>query len=240
MHRLPGVARRVAGRRAVRVTLAVAVLGAVLLAVANLVVVARVHGRATDDVAHVRHAQVAIVPGALVDPSGRMSAMLRDRVDGAVALYRAGKVDRILVSGDHGRLGYDETDTMRDAVVRAGVPGRAVFTDYAGFDTWSTMARARRIFGVRSAVVVTQGFHMARALDLGGAAGLDVHGLRVGGAYGAQGRRSTLREVVARAKGLEQATLRPSVMGGPALPITGDGRSSWGPRDPRAPVAQLP
>lgn len=235
MHRLPAVARS----RAVRVAAVLGVTLAALLAVANLVVVARVHGKATVDVARLPHAQAAIVPGALVEPSGRMSAMLADRVRGAVALYRAGKVDRILVSGDHGRLGYDEPDTMRDAVIAAGVPGRAVFTDYAGFDTWSTMARARRIFRVRSAIVVTQGFHMARALDLGTAAGVDVHGLVAGGAYGAQGRRSTLRELLARAKGLGQATVRPAVLGGPVLPITGDGRTSWGPRDPQAPVAQL-
>jgi SanA protein len=239
MHRLVGLVRRTLRRRVVRVTLGLGVAGAFALVLANAVVLVRAHGRASDSVAAQPHAQVAIVPGALVDPQGRMSAMLRDRVDGGVALYRAGKVDRILVSGDHGRLGYDETDTMRDAVLHAGVPAEDVFTDYAGFDTWSTMARAKRIFGVRSAIVVTQGFHAARAIDLGRAAGIDTHGLVIDGAYGAQGRRSSLRELVARAKGLEQATLKPGVMPGPKLPITGDGRDSWGPKDPQAPVAQL-
>lgn len=227
-------------RPAVLVALGLGLLGFTTLGAANLLVLARAHGRIEHSVAAVPKAQVAIVPGALVDPSGRMSAMLRDRVQGAVALYRAGRVGRILVSGDHGRIGYDETDTMRDAVLKAGVPASRVFTDYAGFDTWSTMERARKVFGVRSAIVVTQGFHVARAVDLGRAAGLDIHGLVAGHAYGAQGRRSSIREVVARAKGLEEATLHPAVLLGPKLPITGDGRTSWGPKDPQAPVAQVP
>lgn len=233
------VLARTIRRPAVRALLAFGVAGLLLLGALNLVVVLRADGRTTSDVAAAPRSQVAIVPGALVDARGRMSAMLADRVRGAVALYRAGKVGRILVSGDHGHLGYDETDTMRDAVLRAGVPASRVFTDYAGFDTWSTMERARKVFGVRSATVVTQGFHVARAVDLGRAAGLDIHGLVVGGGYGSQGRRSALREVVARAKGFEESVVRPGVLLGPKLPITGDGRTSWGPRDPQAPVAQV-
>jgi SanA protein len=190
---------------------------------------------ATREVAAVEHAQVAIVPGALVHRDGRMSAMLADRVDDAVALYEAGKVDRILVSGDHGRLGYNETDTMRDAVVAAGVPAVRVFTDYAGFDTWSTVRRAREIFGVRDAVVVTQPFHMARALYLARAAGLEAQGLETTRDYGSQGAIGAARELLARVKGAGQGVIRPAVIGGPRLPIGGDGRASWGPEDPLAP-----
>ena len=206
-----------------------ALVGTLILTGANAVVLVRTHGRIHSDVAGVDQAEVAIVPGALVKPDGSMSAMLRDRVAGAVALYRAGTVTRILVSGDHRRLGYDETDTMRDAVLAAGVPAEAVFTDYAGFDTWSTMRRARQVFDVQSAVVVTQGFHAARAVDLGLAAGIDTQGLTVGGAYGRKGRESSVREVLARVKGLGEATFRPAVMLGPELPINGLGPSSWGP-----------
>jgi hypothetical protein len=121
-------------------------------------------GKATGDVREVPHAQVAIVPGAFVQPDGRMSTMLADRVHEAAELWEAGKVDRILVSGDHHRWEYDEPDTMRDALEREGVPARVIFTDHAGFDTWATMVRAKQVFGVSSAVVVTQGFHMPRPL----------------------------------------------------------------------------
>jgi SanA protein len=223
-------------KKVLRLSIVGAVVGLLFVGGANAVVLARTHGRIHSSVAGVDRAEVAIVPGALVRSDGSMSAMLRDRVAGAVALYRAGTVDRILVSGDHHRLGYDETDTMRDAVLAAGVPAEAVFTDYAGFDTWSTMRRARRVFDVRSAVVVTQGFHAARAVDLGLAAGIDTQGLTVGGSYGTKGRESSVREVLARVKGLGQATFHPAVLLGPELPITGAGPSSWGPLDPDAPL----
>ena len=223
-------------RRKVLTTLfGLAVTGVLLLAALNAYVLLRA-GSAAHDVDGVRHAQVAIVPGALVQPDGRLSGMLDDRVDGAIALYEAGKVDTILVSGDHGRLGYDETDTMRDALLSHGIPARAIFTDYAGFDTWSTMERARKIFGVNSAIVVTQGFHMARALYLAKSAGIEAQGLVADqSGYGRKGEESEVRELLARVKGVGEGVTHPSVMGGPKLPITGDGRSSWGPPDPLAP-----
>jgi SanA protein len=224
-------------RRAAFLLIAFVATGIGFVAAANAWVLLAARGDSTTRVTDVPRAHVAIVPGALVYPDGRMSAMLADRVQSAADLYRAGKVERILVSGDHHRLGYDETDAMRDALLRAGVPSRTIFTDYAGFDTWSTMVRAREVFGVDHAVVVTQGFHMARALSLGRAAGLELHGFVSdrGHSYGSQGTRSGVREVAARVKGLQQAVLQPAVLLGPAHPITGDGRTSWGPADLDAP-----
>ena len=159
--------------------------------------------------------------------------MLADRVAQAVALWRAGKVDRILVSGDHGSWSYDEPDTMRKALLRAGVPARDIFTDHAGFDTWDTMVRARRVFGVTEAIVVTQGFHMARALYLGREAGLKVSGLTADlHSYGYQGKKSDVRELFARVKAVKDAITHPGVLLGSKIPITGDGRLSWGPKKP--------
>src|SRR5262245_60441432 len=105
-------------------------------AVVLLVVVANAYvlssgGESTGDVAEVPQAEVAIVLGALVEPDGDMSAMLGDRVRQAEALWKAGKVEKILVSGDHGQWIYDEPDTMRKALVAAGVPPRDVFEDHA-------------------------------------------------------------------------------------------------------------
>jgi SanA protein len=228
---MAGLVRR---HRLLAVACGLAVAGSAAVLALNAYVLVRGSG-ATSDVADVGHAQVAIVPGALVHADGRMSAMLADRVAGAAALYEAGKVDRVLVSGDHGRLGYNETDTMRDAVIAAGVPAARVFTDYAGFDTWSTVRRAREIFGVSDAVLVTQPFHMPRALYLGRAAGLEVQGLETTRDYGNKGALGAARELLARVKGAGQGIVRPAVLGGPELPIGGDGRSSWGPEDPLAP-----
>ena len=228
---MAGLVRR---HRLLAAACGLAAAGTAAVLALNAYVLVRGSG-ATRDVADVAHAQVAIVPGALVHADGRMSAMLADRVAGAVALYEAGKVDRVLVSGDHGRLGYNETDTMRDAVIAAGVPAARVFTDYAGFDTWSTVRRAREIFGVSDAVLVTQPFHMPRALYLGRAAGLEVQGLETTRDYGNKGALGAARELLARVKGAGQGIVRPAVLGGPELPIGGDGRSSWGPEDPLAP-----
>lgn len=100
-----------------------------VVAAANAYILLSTSGEATGNVADVPQTEVAIVPGALVPPDGRMSTMLADRVEEAAALWHAGKVKKILVSGDH------EPDTMRKALVRAGVPPRDVFEDHAGFDT---------------------------------------------------------------------------------------------------------
>jgi SanA protein len=213
-----------------KTALALGAAGFAVVGLANLYVVLSVSGDSTADLTDVPHAQVAIVPGALVEPDGSMSTMLADRVRGALELWRAGKVDRILVSGDHHSWDYDEPDTMRKALVRDGVPPRVIFEDHAGFDTWATMVRAKGIFRVGSAVVVTQGFHMPRALYLAGRAGLaatgfvsDFHG------YGIQGTKSDVREVLSRVKAVADATLDTPAMGGQRIPISGDnGRVSWG------------
>lgn len=204
------------------------------IAAANAFILLGTDGESTDRVADVPHAQVAIVLGAFVKPDGRMSAMLADRVSQADALWKAGKVDRILVSGDHHSWAYDEPDTMRKALVADGVPPRVIFEDHAGFDTWASMVRARSVFGVRSAVVVTQGFHMPRALYLADAAGIDATGLTADlHPYGVQGEKSDVREVLARVKALADTTLDTPAMGGKRIPIDGDdGRVSWGPLPP--------
>lgn len=210
-----------------------AVVLALLVAVANVYVLSE-GGDSTSKVAEVPRTEVAIVPGALVQPNGKMSGMLGDRVEQAARLWRAGKVEKILVSGDHGSWKYDEPDTMRMALVNRGVPPRDVFEDHAGFDTWQTMERARSIFGVRHAVVVTQGFHMPRALFLADHAGIEATGLTSDlHAYGFQGRKSDVREVLSRVKAVADVTLDTPAMAGPKIPIaTADGRESWGPAPP--------
>jgi SanA protein len=213
-----------------------ALFGALILVIvgSNAYIVLSTRGEATSDISSLPHAQAAIVPGALVQPDGRMSSMLADRVHRTVELWNAGKVDRILVSGDHGSWRYDEPDTMREALMKAGVPGRVIFTDHAGFNTRATMVRAKRIFDVSSAIVVTQGFHMDRALYLADAAGIgQVHGLTADlRGYGQKGLASDIREVFARVKAIGDTAIDAGVMGGPQIPISGDGRASWGPKPP--------
>ncbi|MGB3952678.1 MAG: ElyC/SanA/YdcF family protein [Solirubrobacterales bacterium] len=198
----------------------------------NLYMSLSVRGAVTT-VADAQQAQAAIVLGAAVNPDRTMSVMLADRVARGAELYAAGKVDRVIVSGDHGRWAYDEPGTMRRALRDAGVPPNAIFTDHAGFNTWASMVRARKVFGVRTAIVVTQGFHLTRALYLAEAAGLSAGGVRADArGYGAQGRAGMIREVPARVKAFGSALFKTDVLLGPEIPVSGDGRESWGPPRP--------
>lgn len=224
-------------RRWPRTAKALSGLGVLLMLVvvgSNAYILLSTTGESTSDVAAVPKAPVAIVPGALVQPNGKMSVMLGDRVKDAYRLWKAGKVEKILVSGDHHTWAYDEPDTMRKALVARGVPPKDVFEDHAGFDTWATMVRARSIFNIHDAVVVTQGFHMPRALFLADAAGIDATGLVSDlHRYGYQGEKSSVREVLSRVKAIADVTVDTPAMAGPKIPIqTADGRESWGPPPP--------
>lgn len=234
-----------AGRRwARRLVLAGGTLvlcAALLIGAANAYVLLTARGEATSQLERVPDAEVALVLGAYVEPNGRMSQMLADRVQGAVELWRAHKVRKILVSGDHTSWSYDEPDTMRRALQADGVPGADIFTDHDGIDTWASMVRARRVFGVSSAIVVTQGFHMPRALYLAGQAGLDAHGFVTDlHGYGEQGVLSSLREVLARVKAVYQGATGAPVQLGPKIAISGDGETSWGPQAPPSPAGATP
>ncbi|MEU3019629.1 ElyC/SanA/YdcF family protein [Nocardiopsis sp. NPDC007018] len=120
---------------------------------------------------------VAVVLGAGVRPDGRPSLLLAQRLDLAAELYENGSVRAVLVTGDNGVEHYSETDTMRDYLVAAGIPGDRVVGDHAGFSTWDSCVRAREVFGVREATVVTQEFHLPRAVRLCRAAGIDAVGV---------------------------------------------------------------
>ncbi|MEU8242834.1 ElyC/SanA/YdcF family protein [Actinoplanes missouriensis] len=122
-------------------------------------------------------APVALVLGAQVHPGGQPSAFLEARLEIARQLYAAGTVKAILVSGDHANWDYDEPGAMMVWLVSHGVPVSRVVLDHAGFDTYDSCARARRIFGVGRAIVVTQSFHIERAVALCRALGVDATGV---------------------------------------------------------------
>ncbi len=122
-------------------------------------------------------APVALVLGAEVYPGGEPSPFLAARLEIARQLLAAGKVRAILVSGDHGRWEYNEPGAMFRWLVARGVPAQRVALDHAGFDTYDSCARARRIFGVTRAIVVTQSYHIDRAVALCRHLGVDADGV---------------------------------------------------------------
>lgn len=107
---------------------------------------------------------VALVFGAGIRPDGAPSPILADRVATAADLYKAGKVDKLLMTGDNGQVDYNEVAAMLRAAVELGVPDRDIVLDYAGFNTWDSCYRAREVFSLREATLVTQRFHLPRAL----------------------------------------------------------------------------
>jgi SanA protein len=134
-------------------------------------------------VAEVPARPVAIVLGARVHPDGSPSTALADRLEGALELYRAGRVDAILVSGDARAREYDEPKAMRRWLLDRGVSAERIRADPAGYRTLHTMQRAAKVFGIDGAVICTQAFHLARALFLARRAGIDAVGLCVDRRY---------------------------------------------------------
>lgn len=166
-------------------------------------------GERVRNAADVPAAPVGVVFGAgLV--GGRPSPYLAHRLDTAAGLYRTGKVRVLLVTGDNSRTSYDEPGAMRTYLVAHGVPSGRVVVDDAGFDTWDSCSRAKRVFGVRRALLVSQGFHIRRALALCEAAGLDVYGVGVDERHDLTWFAGGARELLAAGKAAVDAAIRPA------------------------------
>lgn len=172
-------------------------------------------------------AHTAIVLGAYVGTDGRLCDMLADRVETAVELYRQGKVKKLLMSGDHGHASYDEVNSMRRYAQSRGVPARDIFMDHAGFSTYDSMYRARDIFRVDSAVIVTQNFHLPRAVYIARKLGIGAVGISADRHHYPGSEIYDLREVPARVKAFGQVTVnsKPRFLGG-VIPVDGDGRAT--------------
>ena len=127
--------------------------------------------------------RVAIIFGAGLRRDGTPTAMLRDRVLTGAELYFSGRVEKLLMSGDNRFVDYNEPESMRRFALSVGVPDEAIVLDYAGRRTYDTCYRARAIFGVRSALLVTQNFHLPRALFLCNMLGLEVSGVQALNCY---------------------------------------------------------
>jgi len=127
--------------------------------------------------------RVAIVFGAGLRRDGSPTAMLRDRVLTGADLYFSGKVEKLLMSGDNRFANYNEPESMRQFALSVGVPDEAIVLDYAGRRTYDTCYRARVIFGIERAVLVTQNFHLPRALFLCNTLGMDTIGVAASNCY---------------------------------------------------------
>lgn len=194
---------------------------AVLASVGWVRATASGHTYADRDLARVPATPVALVLGAQVYPSGSPSPFLAARLDLAKRLYDAGLVEVVLVSGDHLAPEHDEPEAMRRYLVDAGVPAAKVVTDEAGFDTYDSCSRAQRIYGVDRLTVVTQGYHLPRAVATCRALGLDAVGVGDESVRGSRAwRRGALRDQVACVKTVvDVVTRRDPVLGEPETSV---------------------
>ena len=166
--------------------------------------------------------QCALVLGCGVYADGTPTPMLRDRLEVGIRLYNEGVVPKLLLSGDHGQVEYNEIGCMYRYCLEAGVPEEDIFLDHAGFSTYDSMHRAKSIFCVERALVVTQTYHEFRALYIGEAMGIKVCGVSSDQQRYAGSSYREVREVLARDKDFFKALFKASpTYGGEEIPITG-------------------
>lgn len=165
-------------------------------------------------------AYTAIVLGAAILKNGTLSTIFKDRVDIAIDLYKEGYVETILVAGDDGTNNYNEVNPARDYLLIHGIPSEAIFLDHAGFDTYSSMYRARDIFLVKDAIVVTQSFHLPRAVFIARRLGIQAYGIPSD--QHTYRFKNNIRETLANVKALLNVMYnrKPKYLG-EEIPITG-------------------
>ena len=177
-----------------------------------------------EDISSVSDADCILVLGAGIRADGSPSPMLQDRLNTGIELYQNGAAPKLLMSGDHGRKKYNEVQTMKDIALDQGVPSEDVFMDHAGFSTYDSLYRARDVFQARKVIIVTQKYHLYRALYIARSLGLDAWGVSADTRrYRGQSQRD-FREILARDKDFFVSVFKPLPKYlGDTIPITGNG-----------------
>lgn len=215
--------------KSLRGALAVGMCGITLILGLNLWVMGSTFFRlrTPEEAAQLKNVDCILVLGCGVRGDGSPTVMLEDRLDTGVALYSHRVAPKLLMSGDHGRAEHDEVNPMKAYALAAGVPSADVFMDHAGFSTYESLYRARTVFGAKKVVIVTQRYHLFRALYVAKQLGIDAYGVCADGqVYSGQSLRC-VREVAARAKDVLYGLLQPlpKYLGAP-IPVSGDGNAT--------------
>ena len=159
--------------------------------------------------------------------NGKPTPMLRDRLLTGIELYEKGTAKKIIMSGDHGSSDYDEVNTMRLFAVERGVPEEDIFMDHAGFSTYDSVYRAKKVFEAKSIIIVSQKYHLYRALYISEKLGVKACGVSANlNKYGGQLKRE-IREILARDKDFFKCITKPEpAFLGDKIPVSGDGRAT--------------
>ena len=168
-----------------------------------------------------------VVLGCQVKDDGKPSDMLADRLRRGIELYNQGVAPKIIMSGDHGQKEYDEVNTMKQVAVDAGIPSNDIFMDHAGFSTYESLYRAKEIFEADKIIVVTQKYHLYRAVYNARKLGLDAYGVAADGQYNYSlpvRTYNNTRESIARCKDFIWCIFKPEpTYLGEAIPISSSG-----------------
>ena len=177
-----------------------------------------------EQAAQLQDVDCILVLGCSVRPDGSPSDMLHDRMRRGVELYEMGAAPKLLVSGDHGQHEYNEVDAMKRFALEHGVPAEDVFMDHAGFSTYESVYRAKEIFGAKKIIIVTQEYHLYRALYIARQLGFEAYGVDADYRnYSGQFSRD-VREVLARVKDFFGCIFKPEpTYLGETIPIWGNG-----------------
>ncbi len=181
----------------------------------------------TEEAAAELGADCILVLGAGLKPDGTPNHMLQDRLEKGIELYKADVAPKLLLSGDNGQIAYDEVNAMKKYVLNAGIPSGDIFMDHAGFSTYESMYRARDIFQVKKAIIITQRYHQYRALYTARGFGIEGYGVVPAPRTYAGQQYRDLREILARDKDFLKMIIKPEpTYLGDTIPIGGSGLAS--------------
>lgn len=212
-------------KKIVTVLVSAAVLLAATVFVPNFIVIKKSESNivALEEAAELSDVDCAVILGAGVR-DGKPTPMLRDRLLVGIDLYKSGGVKKLIMSGDHGSTDYDEVNIMKSFAVDRGVPDEDIFMDHAGFSTYETIYRAREIFEADNIIIVSQKYHLYRALYIAEKLGIKSVGVSADlDTYRGQTKRD-LREILARDKDFLKCIFKPKpTYLGDKIPVSGDG-----------------
>ena len=177
-----------------------------------------------EEVKKLNNIDAIIVLGCKVKENNIPSDMLKDRLETGIEVYNLNVTDKIIMSGDHGRTEYDEVNVMKDYAINKGIQSKNIFMDHAGFSSYETMYRAKKIFEAKNVIIITQEYHLYRSIYIAKKLGLNAYGVSADKQrYFGQTKRD-LREILARYKDFFKTIIKPKpTYLGEVIPISGDG-----------------
>lgn len=176
-----------------------------------------------DDYSSLKDIDCIIVLGAGIW-GDKPSPMLEDRLLEAIDLYQNNVSSKIIMSGDHGRQDYDEVNTMKSFAIEKGVPSESIFMDHAGFSSYESIYRAKEIFGAKKIVIVTQKYHLYRALYIANQLGIEAYGVGADPRQYVGATYREIREILARNKDFIKCIFKPEpTYLGDTIPVSGNG-----------------